>query len=68
MVERVSLLLLLFSQRCSKGKIIAFLSTEAKAETELKAGIDLGPVDEILYDIYDTCEPTVDNCFIPRVG
>ncbi|CAL5334984.1 unnamed protein product [Camellia sinensis] len=56
----------------SKGKYIAFLTTEAKTdnpEVELKTGIDLlGPVDEIFFGTYDRFVPTnnhdVDNCFI----
>ncbi|XP_072968323.1 guanosine nucleotide diphosphate dissociation inhibitor At5g09550-like [Typha angustifolia] len=55
-----------------KGKYIAFVSTEAetdKPEVELKPGIDLlGPVDEILFDIYDRYEPINnpgdDNCYV----
>ncbi|XP_072995059.1 guanosine nucleotide diphosphate dissociation inhibitor At5g09550 [Typha latifolia] len=55
-----------------KGKYIAFVSTEAetdKPEVELKPGIDLlGPVDEILFDIYDRYEPinnpSEDNCYV----
>ncbi|THG17574.1 hypothetical protein TEA_004962 [Camellia sinensis var. sinensis] len=44
----------------SKGKYIAFVTTEAKTdnpEVELKPGIDLlGPVDEILFESYDRFE------------
>ncbi|KAK7281317.1 hypothetical protein RIF29_09185 [Crotalaria pallida] len=54
-----------------KGKYIAFVTSEAETdqpEVELKPGIDLGPVDEIFYDIYDRYEPTndhqADGCFI----
>ncbi|KAJ0983981.1 hypothetical protein J5N97_002337 [Dioscorea zingiberensis] len=56
----------------SKGKYIAFVSTEAETdspEIELKPGIDLlGHVDETFFDIYDRYEPinksNDDNCFI----
>jgi len=60
----------------SKGKFIAFVSTEAETdnpETELKPGIDLlGPVDELFFDTYDRFEPandsSSDNCFISTVS
>ncbi|XWS63094.1 hypothetical protein CRYUN_Cryun06bG0067000 [Craigia yunnanensis] len=56
----------------SKGKYIAFVSTEAETdnpEVELKPGIDLlGAVDEIFYDTYDRYVPNnnheADNYFI----
>ncbi|KAI8007638.1 Guanosine nucleotide diphosphate dissociation inhibitor 2 [Camellia lanceoleosa] len=56
----------------SKGKYIAFVTTEAETdnpEVELKPDIDLlGPVDEIFFETYDRFVPTnnhdVDNCFI----
>lgn len=59
-----------------KGKFIAFVSTEAETndpQSELKPGIDLlGPVDEILFEIYDRYEPVnkpaLDNCFISTVS
>ncbi|KAI8004986.1 Guanosine nucleotide diphosphate dissociation inhibitor [Camellia lanceoleosa] len=56
----------------SKGKYIAFVTTEAETdnpEVELRPGIDLlGPIDEIFFETYDRFVPTnnhdVDNCFI----
>ncbi|KAF2290289.1 hypothetical protein GH714_008466 [Hevea brasiliensis] len=69
---QVPFLLFVYSQCCSKGKIYAFVSSEAETdhpEVELKPGIDLlGPVDEIFFEIYDRYEPvnepSLDNCFI----
>lgn len=76
MLCQVCLLLFLLPQRCSQGKFIAFVSTDAETDnpqTELKAGIDLlGPVDEIFFDVYDRYEPVnepeLDNCFISTVS
>ncbi|KAF3570520.1 hypothetical protein F2Q69_00062218 [Brassica cretica] len=56
----------------AKGKLIAFVSTDAETEnpqTELKAGIDLlCPVDEIFFYLYDRYKslnvPSWGNCFI----
>lgn len=60
----------------SKGKYIAFVTTEAETENpevELKPGIDLlRPVEQMFIDTYERFVPTnnheADNCFISAVS